>query len=223
VFDLSGESSLVRPAYHKPLLGGAAAGAAAPVSDYEAAASSSLSADAAPSFLWALRSEMMLGYGSVVLQAYDCSMGRGTPHRGGWAVPSDGLTFALQAATLAMGAPDSGDRSRSDLQNFMDRIYFELRSKGASPEERARNFAATQAYFVNNVITYAMGHGLNLQRISVAHSPLCRPGSECWDATLAFFDPENPNQSALKVFRFTVDVSDVKPVMIGPMYTWSSY
>jgi hypothetical protein len=131
----------------------------------------------------------------------------------------DSPAIVLQAATLARAEADP----RTDLQNFMDRIYFELRSKGASPEERARNFAATQAYFTNNVIAYAIGHGLNLQRISVAHSPLCRPGSECWDVTLAFFDPQNPTQSALKVFRFTVDVSDVKPVMIGPMYEWNSY
>lgn len=137
---------------------------------------------------------------------------------------STGPLIALQAATLAFApTPPTPDDNSEELQNFMDRIYFEMRNHGVTAQERARNFAATQAYFVNNVITYAIGHGLNLQEISVVHSPLCRPGSECWDVTISLFDPENVTTTARKTFRFTIDVSDVKPVMIGPMYTFNSY
>lgn len=133
-------------------------------------------------------------------------------------------SLVLQAATLALGASTApSEDNASDLQNFMNRIYFELRNPGVSPQERASNFAATQAYFVNNVITYAVGHGLNLQTVSVSHSPLCRPGSECWDVNLTFFDPQNVTNTAHKTFRFTIDVSDVKPVMIGPMYQFNSF
>ncbi len=128
-----------------------------------------------------------------------------------------GGQIALQAATLAI------DDGPADLQNFLERIWFELRNTGDSPQQRARNFVATQAYSATDVIRDAVGRGLNLQQISVVHSPLCRPGSECWDVMFSLFNPKDPSGSALKVHRFTVDVSDVKPVMIGRMFKWNSY
>lgn len=148
------------------------------------------------------------------------------------AVEPDMQGFRLwSTASLASGdgapAPGHGDDgsgpTRDDLQNFMNRIYFELRNRGATPQDRASNFAATQAYLVTKAVSYAMGRGLNLQDVAVTHSPLCRPGSECWDVTLNFFDPGNVSNEARKTFRFTIDVSDVRPVMIGPMFKFNSY
>jgi hypothetical protein len=38
---------------------------------------------------------------------------------------------------------------------------------------------------------------------------------------LKFFDPEN-DRRAKKVFRFTIDVSDLIPVTTGEVRTWSA-
>jgi hypothetical protein len=54
----------------------------------------------------------------------------------------------------------------------------------------------------------------------VEKSPICRPDSDCYDVKLSFFDPEN-NQRSNQVFRFTIDVSDVIPVTIGEIRSWS--
>jgi PatG C-terminal/Family of unknown function (DUF5838) len=50
---------------------------------------------------------------------------------------------------------------------------------------------------------------------------ICRMDSDCWDVQLKFFDPEN-SRRAKKVFRFTIDVSDLIPVTLGEVRSWSS-
>jgi hypothetical protein len=59
-----------------------------------------------------------------------------------------------------------------------------------------------------------------LDSITVEKSPFCRMDSDCWDVKLIFFDPENSNR-AQKVYRFTIDVSDVLPVTLGAVRSWS--
>jgi PatG C-terminal len=44
---------------------------------------------------------------------------------------------------------------------------------------------------------------------------------DCWDVLLKFFNPKN-NQEAKQVFRFTIDVSDLIPVTLGVVRSWSS-
>jgi hypothetical protein len=61
---------------------------------------------------------------------------------------------------------------------------------------------------------------LELESINVTPSPICRPGSDCWDVELYFFYPERQVQTVRKVYRFTVDVSDVVPVTIGTTRSW---
>ncbi|NER95556.1 MAG: hypothetical protein F6J86_17225 [Symploca sp. SIO1B1] len=56
--------------------------------------------------------------------------------------------------------------------------------------------------------------------MEVEKSPLCRPESDCWDVKLTFFDPSHRTQRARKVYRFTVDVSDVVSVTIGRVHSW---
>ncbi|NER95554.1 MAG: PatA/PatG family cyanobactin maturation protease [Symploca sp. SIO1B1] len=109
------------------------------------------------------------------------------------------------------------------LANFLDRIYYELRNLGTIPQERALNYAATNALQVANVYREAAGENTNLDRIEVEKSPLCRPESDCWDVKLTFFDPSNRTERARKVYRFTVDVSDVVPVTIGRVRSWVVY
>ncbi len=64
---------------------------------------------------------------------------------------------------------------------------------------------------------------LELDGIDVEVSPICRPGSECWDVKLTFFDPARRLERARRVYRFTVDVSDVVPVTVGTVRAWSVY
>jgi PatG C-terminal len=61
---------------------------------------------------------------------------------------------------------------------------------------------------------------MDLESIEVEHSPVCRPDSDCWDVKLHFFFPARQVQTVRKVYRFTVDVSDVVPVTVGPVRSW---
>jgi hypothetical protein len=102
----------------------------------------------------------------------------------------------------------------------LTRIYYDFRNLGITPQERALNFSATNAFQVREVIAAATTGGLSLDTIQVEKSPICRPDSECYDVKLQFFDPENSLRS-MKVFRFTIDVSDVVPVTVGQIRSWS--
>jgi cyanobactin maturation PatA/PatG family protease len=106
------------------------------------------------------------------------------------------------------------------VRNFLERVYFELRNLGVTPEERAINFAATNAFQVEKVFASAMREIMELDAIEVERSPICRPDSDCWDVKLLFFFPQRQVQTVRRVYRFTVDVSDTVPVMVGPLRSW---
>src|SRR5215208_5414611 len=116
---------------------------------------------------------------------------------------------------------DSGEEGRAGgvqtaggRRDFLSRIYYDLRNLGITPEDRALNYAATNAFQAAEVIAAATAEGRDLDRIAVHKSPVCRPDSDCYDVELSFFNPDNTNVAA-RVFRFTIDVSDVIPVSIG--------
>src|SRR5208337_3335400 len=117
-----------------------------------------------------------------------------------------------------------------DIQNFLDRVYYEIRNLGMTPQERAINYAATSAFRTDfkeklnyTVYSDAITAKLKLDSIGVERSPICRPGSDCWDVKLTFFDPTKRLERARRVYRFTVDVSDVIPVTVGPVRHWDVY
>lgn len=85
------------------------------------------------------------------------------------------------------------------------------------------NFAGTNMFQAVTVFEQAIREKLTLDRIETERSPVCRPGSDCWDVKLTFFDPANRLTVARKVYRFTVDVSDVVPVTVGKIRSWSVY
>ncbi|MCP4549327.1 MAG: peptidase S8, partial [bacterium] len=62
-----------------------------------------------------------------------------------------------------------------------------------------------------------------LDQIDVERSPICRPESDCWDVKLTFFNPTKRIEQARVVYRFTIDVSDVVPVTVGPVRHWHVY
>ena len=137
-------------------------------------------------------------------------------------------TQALVAA-VAGPAPNEEEGARAHrhklegIHNFLERVYFELRNLGSTPQERAINFAATNAFQLEQVFRSALERNMQLDEISVERSPICRPGADCWDVKLIFFQPLKRLEQARLVYRFTVDVSDVIPVTVGAVRSWHIY
>jgi hypothetical protein len=113
---------------------------------------------------------------------------------------------------------DYAEKTRG-VREFLERVYHELRNLGLTPQERAINAAATNAVNVAGVVEDALKQQMQLDHIEVVRSPICREGSDCWDVKLTFFNPTRIFEQARKVYRFSVDVSDI-PVMVGPVRSW---
>jgi len=109
------------------------------------------------------------------------------------------------------------------VRNFLDRVYYEVRNLGTTAQERAMNYAATNAYQVSDVYNNAIEQDMKLDNMEVERSPICRPGSDCWDVKLVFFNPAKRTEQARHVHRFTVDVSTVIPVTVGKVRHWDIY
>jgi cyanobactin maturation PatA/PatG family protease len=116
---------------------------------------------------------------------------------------------------------DAFRRKEEGITNFLQRVYSEVRNLGLEPRDRALNFAATNAFQIERMFTQTAGAGLQLDQIDVERSPICRLDSECWDVVAYFFNPANVLGEARRAFRFTVDVSDVVPVLIGDIREWA--
>ena len=137
-----------------------------------------------------------------------------------WATAS--LLDTLLGKEAGTSNAASGAR-RAALMNFLERVYYELRNLGQKSQDRAINFAATNALLVDQVFAQAMQAQLELDQIGVEKSPVCRPHSDCWDVKLTFFSPSHRMEQARRVYRFTVDVSDVVPVTVGPVRSWAVF
>jgi hypothetical protein len=134
-----------------------------------------------------------------------------------------GTGAGLQAATLQGGMlvrPLA-------LQSYLDRIQFALRNLGNSSPERALNFAATYATtqvlprFGATLFGAMYVQGMQLDAFEVTRNSTCRPGGDCWDVLFKFFNPASNTEWARSMFRATVDVSAVKPLLLGPLQRWS--
>ncbi len=130
------------------------------------------------------------------------------------------VTHVLGAVPKAAAERESYDRFSAGLTNFLDRVYYDLRNLGVTGEERAINYSATNAVQIADVIRSTTRDQLDLDRLAVKKSPVCRPDSDCYDVELSFFNPANTNV-ANRVYRFTVDVSDVIPVTVGAVRSWT--
>lgn len=140
-------------------------------------------------------------------------------------------TKALVAA--ALGKPPAAsakhdersayEQKRTGVMNFFERVYYELRNLGLAPQDRALNYAATNAYQVLEIYQTAIYEQTQLDTIEVERSPVCRPGADCWDVKLTFFNPSRRYEQARKVCRMTVDVTDVVPVTVGAVRQWYVY
>jgi len=180
-----------------------------------------------------LREEMTEGVSQVSIPGFQAG---GTTLANGQEVPviipdirgmCSWSTPALVKAVLDSrpeGVNDQGDdRLAEEISKFLDRVYYELSNLGVAPQERAINYAATNAFQVASVYADAINQNLKLDTVDVERSAVCRPGSDCWDVKLTFFDPAQRHERAKEVYRFTVDVSEVIPVTVGNVRHWSAY
>lgn len=110
--------------------------------------------------------------------------------------------------------------AENQLKDYLNRIYYDYRNLGTTPQERALNFAATNAFQMVSALVTETEEGKRrvLDSIQVEKSSICRPDSDCYDVKLRFVDPDN-NQ-AKSIYRYTVDVSEVLPVTIGNVKSW---
>ncbi len=123
-------------------------------------------------------------------------------------------------ANASKSAKDAYAQKAQAVENFLKRVYDELRNLGLTPQERAMNYSATNALLVAEVFKDAIKEQMDLDSIEVERSPICRPYSDCWDAKLTFFDPKKVLERARKVYRFCCDVSDPVPCMVGEVRSW---
>jgi cyanobactin maturation PatA/PatG family protease len=137
----------------------------------------------------------------------------------GWKV--NNLVTAAINTVRATATEAQEDAIRRTLSSFLNRIYYDLRNLGTTSQDRALNFAATNAFQAASTFAQAVAEGMELDSITVEKSPFCRMDSDCWDVKLKFFDPEN-SRRAKKVYRFTIDVSDTIPVTLGDVRSWST-
>ncbi len=107
-------------------------------------------------------------------------------------------------------------RQKLLMERITRRLFEESRNKGIAGEERALNFAATQSFQIalNLGKKFKVEWETDLEGIDVKPSPTCRKDSECYDVNVSFFDAENIMRSKM-VLRYTIDVSDVVPVLLG--------
>jgi cyanobactin maturation PatA/PatG family protease len=128
--------------------------------------------------------------------------------------------FAKKVAAYGK-APTSMAAKVKVVARFLERICFDFRNLGLTSRDRAINFVATNPHGFAEAFTEAANAGLKLHTIEVVPSLVCRPGSECWDVRLEYFDPNQQTDVARRVYRVTVDVSDVVPVVVGEPRYWS--
>lgn len=144
--------------------------------------------------------------------------------RGMYNWKSDVLAKAvIESATDDAEADTDATQRQGAIEGFLNRVYYELRNRGHSSSERALNYAATNAYQMNEVFDDAFQENLFLNQITAEESPICRPNSDCWDVILEFFNPKERLTASRKLYRYTIDVSDVVPVTVGELRTWHAY
>jgi cyanobactin maturation PatA/PatG family protease len=140
-------------------------------------------------------------------------------------------TFAARCAHVEVPGSEarSAAKAKSHLeaktkvvQQFLERVYFDFRNLGLTARDRAVNYAGTNPSDFTKAFAEAADNEMKLHTIEVIPSLLCRPGSECWDVRLEYFDPKQYTAAVRHVYRMTIDVSDVVPVAVYKPLYWSS-
>lgn len=134
----------------------------------------------------------------------------------GWKINS----LISEAVKNVSGSQAQKASVEAGLQSFLEKIYYNLQNLGITAQDRALNYAATNAFQATDIFADSMVKGMELNSINVQKSTFGRIDSDCWDVLISFFNPKN-NQEAKRIYRFTIDVSDLIPVSIGKVRSWS--
>lgn len=131
---------------------------------------------------------------------------------------SDNKLCALMSETDSVD-----DEVEEALSRALDKIYYEFKNNGVTDEDRAINYVGTNILSMADVFSdvftlteQGVGFGTKYEFESyyVEKSKVQRPTGNLMDVILKFFEPGNLDK-AYKCYRFTVDVADVNPVIIG--------
>ena len=138
-------------------------------------------------------------------------------------VPEPRGMYSWNLVRLVKEIAGKGDSQKAQMvSECLDRVYHDMCNLGLTARDRAINYAVTNAAQVGNVFDKVVSteEAVALDTIDAEPSSHCPPGADCWDVTLYFFYPERPTQSTRRAYRFSVDVGDVVPVMVGPLRSW---
>lgn len=116
-------------------------------------------------------------------------------------------------ALLGLAAPPS-ESQKSFLNDFLKYVVDKERNLGRSPADRAINYVAVQG-LLGLFGGKSIPSDFRLSSIDSTLSPFCPPGGECQDTTLTLFNPDDAVNTAPLVYRQTVDVATVNPVLVG--------
>jgi thiazoline dehydrogenase / protease len=136
----------------------------------------------------------------------------------GWQI--NALVNEVVASTPRNGGGPDDDTLRGALADFLRKVYFKLHNQGLTSRDRAMNFAATNCLQAASAFAKALAERRVLETIIVEKSPVCRMHSDCWEVYLTFYDPEDEKR-ARRLCHFTVDVSDMMPVTVGGIKSWT--
>ena len=114
----------------------------------------------------------------------------------------------------------AADEARIQVETILNRLYDMTRNLGLESRDRALNYAATDALQIQRILGSPLTRGRldrkELDSIDVTPSPICRPGYDCWDIVISFYNPGLGGLTeARQAIRYTVDVSDVLPYIVA--------
>ena len=111
---------------------------------------------------------------------------------------------------------------RRAVGTFLDRVVHEVAAAAARRPPSAINYSTTGAAIIGGVFDEVLKspEPMELDSIGAEPGPPCRVcGSDRRGTGQLSY--RRQVQTTRMVYRFTVDVSDVVPVMVGPMRSWS--
>lgn len=114
--------------------------------------------------------------------------------RGMYSWTTDALLASLDGLPsngIEVTPPPAQSQKVQAVRDFLERVYHELRNLGISSQDRAINYAATNAFQIQFVYESTLKDAMALDSVEIEKSTICRPGSDCWDVKLAFFYPEH--------------------------------
>ena len=120
------------------------------------------------------------------------------------------------------------DAKAKTITGYLQRMYYSLLNLGITPQDRAKNFSATNLVPMHQMVTdlntgeTSENRNITIDTITVEKSTISPPNTDCWDVKIILFDPSNLAQ-ARKVMLFTIDVSYVMPVSIDVVRSWPIY